>query len=244
MAINHTIIAELADRPSRVELAESSSRLWLRWIVANALGELVGLGAVAGIATIAGPAFLAEESFPGHLLFSATMILAGAVEGFVVGMAQWLVLRRPFHSLHRRQWIGATVTGAVIAWALGMLPSLLMSGAAPDGSVPTTIDRGTIYLLAAAMGGGLGAILGFPQARVLGSHVERPSLWILGNILAWMVAMPVVFIGAGSIARLGVTLETIALGLETITLAGALCGAIHGAFLIRMIRSTGKDALT
>lgn len=230
-----------AERPA-LHGGVSEGVLWLNWVGANAVGELVGLGAVAAIAMLAGPALLGdEETLGGRLLFALVMIAAGAVEGLVVGVAQWRVLRRPFPALPRQAWLRATIAGAVIAWVLGMLPSILLSGSAPDGTVPPTLDRTTVYLLAAAMGAALGAVLGFPQSRVLRSHVERSGLWIAANALAWAVAMPVVFLGAGSVGRMGASTGPILFGMGTILLAGAICGAIHGTFLIRLVRETGSS---
>src|SRR4029453_8732489 len=61
----------------------------------------------------------------GSLPILIAMVLAGAVEGAVLGNAQseclhgWGVLPA------RRRWIAATSVGAAVAWSLGMLPSTL-----------------------------------------------------------------------------------------------------------------------
>ena len=77
-------------------------RLWRRWVLANALGELVGLGtaAVAGVALV--QLFEASLNSLASLAGAGVMILLGTFEGVVVGLAQWLVLRRPFPALSRR----------------------------------------------------------------------------------------------------------------------------------------------
>lgn len=97
-------------------------RLWLRWVGANALAELVGLGATFALDIL----IIAQVQASGSLLASlvAIFLLAatGAIEGSIVGLLQWSVLRRPFPAIARRAWVVATVVGAVIAWFLGSLP--------------------------------------------------------------------------------------------------------------------------
>src|SRR5579883_359796 len=87
--------------------------IWRRWILANAVGETIGLGATLLIG-----AFLlgsAEKSI-GAIAAAALGILAGTViEGSVVGTAQWLVLRRPLERMRWRDWALATAVGACVA---------------------------------------------------------------------------------------------------------------------------------
>ena len=65
--------------------------LWLRWVLANCVGEAVGLGATAlagvGLVTTLG----AQRGVVANLLLAGSAILAGTfLEGTVVGTAQWL----------------------------------------------------------------------------------------------------------------------------------------------------------
>jgi hypothetical protein len=68
--------------------------LWWQWILANALGELVGLGATFAIGF---GLFSDLSDTPGvgaALLSAGLMTTTGVLEGGVVGFAQWLVLRK------------------------------------------------------------------------------------------------------------------------------------------------------
>jgi hypothetical protein len=80
----------------------------------NALGEVLGLGVAALIAVAVAQSHTLP---PGEelLLVSAAFLAIGAYEGAIVGAAQWLVLRRLLPSLRAKQWVGATMAGAVVA---------------------------------------------------------------------------------------------------------------------------------
>jgi hypothetical protein len=171
------------------------------------------------------------------LTMAGVMIAAGALEGVIVGYAQWLVLRRRLCRLSRREWVTATAIGAFLAWAIGMAPSTLMALDQNAGSSPPPeMSDALKYALASVMGVALGTILGAPQWRVLRRYASGASLWVWANAAAWAVGMPVVFIGAGT-SPVGASALSIALKLfVTIAAAGASVGAIHGVALLWLLR--------
>ncbi len=220
-------------------IIETKSRLWLRWVGANSLAELLGLGATFALDILilarVAVASSALASFVGIVLMAAT----GAVEGTVVGVFQWRVLRRPFPSITRRAWVVATVVGAVIAWFLGSLPSTLIDmGGQQTGAAAQEPAAIVVSLLAAGMGLFLGAVLAIPQWLVLRRAVKGAWLWIPANCLAWALGMPVIFAlvdrayavyEAGSIAGAVLVLA------GTLALAGAVVGAVHGLALVKLV---------
>jgi hypothetical protein len=220
----------LHDTPARPGL-----RLWRDWVVANALGELVGLGAAAVIGALLAGIFDATLGAVAGVTLAVTLILLGTFEGVVVGLAQWRVLRRPFPELRRRSWIAASAAGALAAWTLGMIPSTLADFGAAAGGAPPEIDDTLMYGLAAAMGAALGPILGVPQWLVLRRHARRALWWIPANAAAWALGMPVVFVGASAPPAGGLP-GIIAVGLLTATAAGAVVGAVHGLALVWLAR--------
>lgn len=211
---------------------------WALWIAANAVGEFVGLGAVAGI----GYLLVAQSGEPtsvyGVLKVATVMVFLGGIEGWVVGFAQATVLKSRLPKV--KGWIRATVFGAVTAWMLGMIPStvinlLTLGQQQAQTQTPPDISDALQLLLAAGLGFVAGPILAVFQWRVLRFYVERAGLWILANALAWAVGMPIIFWGAQSVdpaSPLGSIVLTIGAALF---LAGATVGAIHGAFLLKMI---------
>jgi len=103
-------------------------RLWLRWVLANAVGETIGLGVTALVAAVVIFTGGADSGVLATLGMTALAILAGTlVEGTVVGTAQWVVLRSPLPRMPWRTWAVATGAGAFLAWTLGMIPITVLS---------------------------------------------------------------------------------------------------------------------
>ena len=102
-------------------------KLWLQWIAANALGELLGLGTLGLIGFLIASKFDESVSRGATISFALLMIMLGAFEGAVIGLAQWLVLRRIVNRLSIRDWVLASLIGTVMAWTLGMLPSTIVN---------------------------------------------------------------------------------------------------------------------
>ncbi|MEM6839056.1 MAG: hypothetical protein AAF609_19660 [Cyanobacteria bacterium P01_C01_bin.120] len=214
-------------------LTVKNGALWLRWIVANALGELLGLGTVilagAGIVLLVGePVGLLQ-----NIGFPAVMVLLGAFEGSILGLAQSWVLRDRLPWLKSRSWTFATVVGAVGAWCLGMIPSFIgyLGDPAVSMGFPAMSDR-LIFLLASLLGAVLGIVLALPQWWILRQYVHRAGWWIPANALAWASGMPVIFWQAGHSPANLIRQTLIAIALLAFMMAGAIVGAIHGAALL------------
>lgn len=219
--------------------------LFRDWIAANALGEVLGLGVAALIAIAVAQAHTlapAEEI----LVVTAAFLVIGAYEGAIVGAAQWLVLRRLWPSLGAKRWIAATMSGAVVAWMLGRIPSALADWESASGGVGHPAPGlMTIVLLSAAAGAALGLILGTAQWVVLRAHVRRAGWWIVANALAWAAGMPLIFIAAGLPGPHTSMLSIAALLLLTVGVAGTVVGAIEGAFLrILSLSPVRRDTVT
>ena len=143
----------------------------VRWVLVVTLGEAVGFTVPAAVG-------VAVTGSWGPLATLVAIVLAGSVEGAMLGAAQadclyrWQVLRV------RRWWIAATSVGAAVAWSLGMLPSTLNL-------------RWTAATAVAAGVGGLVLLTSLPLAQyfVLRNHVRRAVLWIPINIAAWLLGI-------------------------------------------------------
>jgi hypothetical protein len=209
-------------------------RAWGEWVAANAAGEAIGLGATALIWLGLAGWLETTRGIAGSLAVAAGVVLGGmALEGGAVGTAQWLVLRRLIPGVSWRAWALATAAGAGVAWSLGMIPSTL-AALGGDGAGAPMGELGDLatYGLAAALGFGLGPILGLPQWVVLRRVVRRAGWWIPANAVAWAAGMPIVFIGAGAMTTDWPMVGLAAVGLLTLAATGAVVGAIHGLALL------------
>ena len=147
-----------------------------RWLVLVTAGEWVGFAAPArvGVLLSAGPV----------AVFVPALLAAGAVEGAVLGGAQWLALRAELCRLTVRRWVGLTALGAVVAYALGLLPSTFWD-------VWSGWPVAAQVLAVAVVGSSLLLSIGTAQWLELRNHVSHASRWIWGSAAAWCIALAV-----------------------------------------------------
>ena len=222
---------------SVIGLAAPADRtFWLHWIAANAVGEALGLGAVFAVGRIFFSQMGEPEGLPGRIGVAALAVVLGAFEGAVVGFAQGTVLERRLPGLSRQSWTWATTLGAMLAWALGMLPSTLFAGGADTGgeAAGPQISQALTYLLAALLGAVAGPLLAWTQVLVLRRHSPHSWIWIPANSLAWALGMPVIFLGADFAAKGGAVLIVGGMFLACLLVTGGIVGAVHGAWMIRI----------
>jgi hypothetical protein len=216
-------------------MCANTNILWVRWIAANALSELLGLGAT--FATIGLLISKIDTShIAGILLSFGIAVASGAIEATLVGLAQRWAMHPWFPQISRLAWWRATLIGALAGYALGYLPATLMSmGQTATQTPPAEPSQWLTLLLAAGLGAVAGAVLSFVQWLVLRGQVRRAGLWIPANMLAWAVGMPVIFWGMDLAFKQSAPWQSVLVVGGAILLAGALVGAIHGRFLILMV---------
>ncbi len=159
--------------------AQVGWRFWLQWVLATAVGWAVG--------TTAG----------------------GALVGTVVGVAQWLVLRR--RVARAGWWVLATAVG----WLVGM---------AVCGFVDEVLDW-TVWYVSGAAGG---VVVGVAQWLVLRRRVARAGWWVLPTVASGVV----VWFGLLMAFEINVFLSVVVLE----AVFGALYGAITGVVLVCLLQ--------
>ena len=175
------------------------------WIIACSIGEAVGIALVATV----------YAALDRGLLASAWVwiLLAGTWEGLWLGGAQALVLRR--FAIRPVRWIGLTVLGAALGYALSLL-----GGAGQQGEAAAS-EPGTLLML--ALGAGLGIVMGTLMGALQWLAARNrlaPGRWIAANAVGWAPAMAVIIWAAGAVPE-GASLPVIAL-------TGAVAGAAAG----------------
>jgi len=207
-------------------------KFWRNWVIANAAGELLGLG-IAALVMLALSRTVPPNPTTAALLAGALiMVFFGALEGAIVGYAQWIVLRRTL-AVAKSSWILTTAIAAAVAWLLGLLPSSIVNVS------PTTAPSLLVTLfLSMGVGAVSGVILAIGQTWILHRYSRIAGWWLVANAGAWAVGMPIIFFSAGLPTPQTPIATVILLLLTTVLVAGAAVGAIHGAVLLRILERT------
>lgn len=196
------------------------------------LGEFVGFGLGFGTGAALVALFPPAEGVAGLGITIAVAAVAGAIEGLTVGIAQWRVLRTVLARVTGRQWVGATVLGAVIAWIAGMMIGSNAGEVFADGG-----DPGVLMMVAAgaSIGALAGVLLALPQWLVLRRAASSAALWIPAHALGWAVGIVISFVGvdlAGRATSMALSVGVIA---ASAVAMGAAAAAISGLALVRMV---------
>ncbi|HEY9641587.1 MAG TPA: hypothetical protein V6C57_13950 [Coleofasciculaceae cyanobacterium] len=211
----------------QMRLWRKSWSLWEEWVVAMAIAELVGIGMIA-IARIA----IHPVDRVGMI---ASLHIVGLLQGIVLGLAQWLVLRH--YIQHVGKWVLVTAIAALIAWLIGIQAIVIMAFSTSLNIDLTAGMRTTVLLREAfLLGAWVGGVMGFAQWLVLKAHIRRAVLWIMVNALAWALGLSVAFIGARLIQSHPFNLKTALMGAITGLTMGAVVGAITGIALIWLVK--------
>jgi len=167
------------------------------------------VGFIIGIVSLFGGVF----SVLGEI-FSAFMF--GASIGAVVGVLQWLVLRRRVSKAG--WWILASTAGLAVAFAVVYL-------AVAYGS-PGDLDD----VAAMALGG---AVMGTLQWLVLRRQVSRAGWWVLASTVGWGLC--------GAVAAAGDDAEGM-IAFVSLVGGGVVLGAVTGAALVWLLRQPVPEA--
>lgn len=144
-------------------------RFFRRWVGWVSLGETMGFLARAAAQ------FLAAARWPPARY--ALRVLAGAIEGAVLGWFQAKVLRTELPGVSVRNWAMLTAAAAAAAWTLGLLPS--SSSGWQAWPVAAQLAAGGLAATA------LLTSIGWAQWFELRKHVPGAWRWIAGSPAAW-----------------------------------------------------------
>ena len=148
-------------------------RRWVCW---------VSVGELAGFCVPTAAAASLTDLPPVALL--GVMVVAGAVEGTVLGWTQARVLREALPAVSGRRWVTLTAAGAALAWFCGML---VPTAYETWHHWPVPAQIAVLAVLATV----LLASIGTAQWLELRRHVPHASRWIGASALAWALGLGV-----------------------------------------------------
>ncbi len=214
--------AEPATRP------RPGREFWLRWTAYTTVGEFAGFSAPA----LTGAVVFAL-GFPDAAMIPP-LVLAGVVEGSVLGFAQAVAMGPYVPGLARPDWVRASALGAAVAWTLGMTQGTLWDDLESVGAaalIPVAVLLSAVLLLS----------LPVAQWVVLRRHVAGAGWWIPANIAAWAAGMVWVFAAMSLVGEDDPAGRAAAIGAASGGLMGLTAAAVTGGVLVRLL---GKNRET
>ena len=165
---------------------------------------------------------------------AVVLVIAGGLEGAVLGWAQSRVLRGAIPALSARAWVSRTALAAAAAWVIGLSPSLLWERL-----------RSPVLTWSLAVVGGmlLLASIGVAQWSVLRHHVPGSASWIGWTALGWLAGLLVFTLVTTPLWRPGESAAVIAaIGALGGALMAVTVGAVTGVGLVRLARPARSGA--
>ena len=197
---------------------------WLGWVVASTLGWLVGFIIAFFLLAIVG-GIVGEDTGMNVLGLILGAFIFGASLGSMVGILQWLVLRRRVSNAG--WWVLASTVGFIVGQG-GVEVAMYVAFGYPEemggmSSFTNVLGQTVVPALT-------GAVIGTLQWLVLRGKVSRAGWWVLASIVGWV---------------LGVTVaEIIPWGVEEMGILSSLVvsGAVTGAALVWLLRQPVPEA--
>ncbi len=178
--------------------------MWLGWTLATALGLLIG--------------FLPSLLLVNMLSLQWSRVIIPLLAGFLIGLAQWIVLRNYVVNSHDWALAGGT------SWAAGYALGLFLI----DTLSRTPLGRLIGYIL-------FGAIVATVQYPILRREIPHLWSWILANVIGWTLGF---YLSELALNLFSNTSAILPLASTSITsaVAGLVAGAITGIALIWIVR--------
>jgi hypothetical protein len=204
-------------------------QVWLLWVLSTMIGYSLSSGLSVLVGTYA----------PGGAILGPLVGIAGTA---LVGLAQWLVLRRYIRGMKWPGWIIATATGQLLGGIVSVITVLGPVVFGVLGELPDVIGvTPTQFLIGFLSGLVLGIVIGFLQWLVLRRYVRNAGTvwWIVGTALAQGVAA-----GVSAVVHMDFGLGGLVTLFISRLLFSAIVGAISGAVLIIILRAWHKRQST
>src|SRR5574342_370383 len=139
---------------NETKVANNEIGMWLEWTLATAFGMLLG--------------FLPSIVLVNILDLSLERLIVPLWAGFLLGLAQWVVLRKYVNETS--DWVLAAGASWAVGFALGLLIMNGLTGTALDGFLG--------YIL-------FGIIVAVVQWPVLRREIPHVWMWILATVVGW-----------------------------------------------------------
>ncbi len=207
---------------------KTDQKFWNQWILKYSFGEILGIGAAATIGRLLFVGFSDTALSQTPFLFFSILVMAGAMEGIVIGYVQWKSISRLVVDFRPGRWIALTVIASVIGWLLILPPSVVFISFL---SSLNFIDNYYSILYTAAAGGSFGAIISVVQFFILRKFYHKAVMWIIANVIGWMVSFNIIYLALLLFSYTSSVFYNVVIIVLACGLSGLLQGAVTGTVL-------------
>jgi MFS family permease len=200
----------------------TDSALRLSWLAATVGGFLVGTALALSLTQMIAYFFQIADA---PLMKIATWLVWVIGTGSVVGMGQWLVLRRYLPGMAASRWVPLLILSVAVGWGVSIFTlamqaialNRITTGPYTETYIPGVTQEQSdintpllVLIFALSLGvvvviaGLLGGITGFVQGLVLERHVPNARWWVAATAWSWAAGSLAAFI-AGAALLLSLT---------------------------------------
>ena len=189
---------------NEAKVANNEFGMWLEWTLATTFGMLLG--------------FVPSLILVNILNLALARVIVPLVAGFLVGLAQWMVLRKYLDEVS--DWI---LAGGV-SWAAGYALGLFIM----NGLTGTGLDGFIGYVL-------FGVIVALVQWPLLRREIPNVWMWVLANVVGWPAGFYLSQVSLGLFFD-DPAINPIASTSVIAGVSGLVAGAITGIALVWIVR--------
>lgn len=187
--------------PKRKSNQAKSESIPTSWLVNNTLGIFFSFLEISIVVSIY--AVLMSQN-PVLKPAGYAVILAGALEGIIIGQWQYKALKLEFPKISEVNWVLLSALASTLVWFsivflpyIKIFPALsqsVVAGSQAHAQAAQLLKFGPIYMSTVSFLAGLflGYILSFLQWIELSKHVKASFKWIFFNSLAWALGFSVI----------------------------------------------------
>ena len=179
--------------------------LWLGWTLATAAGMLAG--------------FLPSLLLVNVLDLPLSRVIVPLLAGFLIGLAQWAVLRNFVVNSH--DWILAAGTSWAVGYAVGLFLINSLSGTPLSGMIGFAL---------------FGAVIAIIQYPIFRREIPHLSYWIIANMLGWMAGFYLSQVSLNLFFSNVPAINPVASTSFVSVVTGLVAGAVTGLALIWIVR--------
>lgn len=200
-----------------------SLKLWERWVIANTIAQILGWFVATHFSH-------AIDEFGNQITYQV-LLLVGTLEGFLLGFAQWLVLRR--YIRQASYWIFLTTAAVLLSWFMGLMVSVVIGlfyAANLHQKLTTLIQE------VALLGTAVGTVIGYAQWLILKTINKQAIWWVSANALAWCIGVVIAFIAAKIDKLPGFNIHASLITVATGAVVGIVISSITGIVLVWLLK--------